>query len=95
MPKCKTSRVTAHKEPGLRTESIIILRKGKCMFLLGCLFVLILVCSLIIRSAFFSTSEPSSLSVGGAPLGLSIAILGAAQGDLRPRPDSSTHDPGT
>ena len=65
------------------------------MFLVGCLFILILVCSRIVKPAFFSTSEPSAPSVGGPPLGLSITILSAAQGDLRPRPDSSTHDPGT
>lgn len=50
------------------------------MFLVGCLFILILVCSRIIRPAFFSTSEPLAPSVGGPLLGLSIAILSAAQG---------------
>lgn len=65
------------------------------MFLVGCLFILILVCSRIVKPAFFSTSEPLALSMGGPQLGLSITILGAAQGDLHPRPDSSTHDPGT
>lgn len=36
MPKSKLSWVIARKETGLRTE-LIILRKGKCVFSLGCL----------------------------------------------------------